>query len=113
MKNVEFEKPEFEIHINPLDIAKTLGSWAMDNVTKLMGNLPTEPVARHSEHFEHRPPEITFDEVLDREGEAQPSPKELADEMMAKPEAQEAFEQLQIEYDSLPDLKNDGSWDVT
>ena len=83
------KQPDFEVHINALDIAKALAGVAVDHVTSMLSNLPKTPLSTHGDHFTDR---------------------QQAHEMMASPEAQEAYEQLRIEFDSASDLKQPHDW---
>lgn len=95
INNLPDKNPMPEIHLfKPWDKIKTmLGSLASG-----LGNLPNEPLSAHSDHFVK-----TNDMIVDND-------TALAERMMSKPEAQEAFEQLRIEFDSLPDVKQPHDW---
>ena len=64
------KQPDFEVHINPLDIAKALAGMAVDHVTTMLSNLPKKPLSPVSEHFQDRGAEAMLADILDQEGEA-------------------------------------------
>lgn len=87
--------PEIHLFDSFKDVAIAIGS----SVLSYLSMLPREPLSRVSEHFSRNNDEI------------------LAERMMERPEALEAFEQLKFEYENKRQWSqyptyDDESWDV-
>lgn len=70
--------PEIHLFRNAKDVAMAIGSTAL-NYVSLLSFLPRKVLSTHSDH--------------------QRTDEEIAERMMDNPEAQEAFEQLKIEFE--------------